>query len=204
MPSKKYDVANYQPVYSIEEVVDEINNVCINLKESGQLIEHNKTKDHWEHKLMRVNFADKVSFGISVGFVPLKDDIDPATVKRLQVQRNDFLEDVILDISDELTVLEERNKYLTLHNPNEEMVKDMPGDPEVLAQRLEDFEFATRGTTETEISEQSQLSHHAEVFENIGEFINQNTEFRKSTNDYLHGLNQKWQATFEEYKNDRG
>ncbi|MBP7848130.1 hypothetical protein KA013_02825 [Patescibacteria group bacterium] len=47
-------MVNNQPVVSIEEVIDEINNVCLGLKESGQLIEHNKTKDQRDHGLMRI------------------------------------------------------------------------------------------------------------------------------------------------------
>jgi hypothetical protein len=51
---------------SIEEIIDEFANVCIGLQESGQLLEHNKTKDARDHKLMRVKFGDKFSFSLSV------------------------------------------------------------------------------------------------------------------------------------------
>lgn len=55
-----------QPVLSIEEIIDEMSNVCTVLDSSGQLLEHNKTKDAWDHQLMRVRFGDKFSFSLNV------------------------------------------------------------------------------------------------------------------------------------------
>jgi hypothetical protein len=57
-----------QSVKSAEEVIDEMLNVCTTLKESGALLEHNKTKDHLEDKLMRIKFGNKFAFGVSVIF----------------------------------------------------------------------------------------------------------------------------------------
>ncbi len=37
-------------------------NICTTLKESGALLEHNKTKDHIEDKLMRIKFGNKFAF----------------------------------------------------------------------------------------------------------------------------------------------
>ena len=75
-------------VYSIEEILDSVNNVCTNLKESGQLIKRNKTKDHLQHQLMEVKIDEMFFFGLTVGFKPLRDEGDPAVQKDLQVAHN--------------------------------------------------------------------------------------------------------------------
>ncbi|USN55732.1 MAG: hypothetical protein H6765_03975 [Candidatus Peribacteria bacterium] len=204
IPTRKYDVTSYQPVYSIEEVVDEIANVCFNLKESGQLIESNRTKDSWDHKLMRVDFADKFSFGISVGFVPLRDEVDPASIKRLEIQRNEYLQKVILDMSDELTTIKERNKYVVLADPEKTLALNMPGKGSDLELRASQYTEQTTRTTDEAKDQQSQLTQYGEVLDSMQEFVKQNSDYRGVVNDYTHSLNQKWQATFEEFKNDSG
>ncbi|MDP2669838.1 MAG: hypothetical protein Q8O99_02250 [bacterium] len=66
--TRGYGISSNQPVKSVEEVIDEMLNVCTNLKDSGQLLEHNKTKDHMEDKMMRIKLGNKFAFGISVIF----------------------------------------------------------------------------------------------------------------------------------------
>jgi len=118
IPSKSsYGVVNNQPVVSIEEVIDEINNVCLWLKESWQLIEHNKTKDQRDHGLMRIKLGEKVAFSISVSFGPVRDDDDVVAEKRKSIEKNNYLQKTILGITDNLSFEQERDKYIIIASP---------------------------------------------------------------------------------------
>lgn len=46
--------------------------------------------------------------------------------------------------------------------------------------------------------------HRATLLDEMQGFVEENTNFRRVANDYTHSLNQKWQATFERFKNDPG
>ena len=89
-------------------------NVCSSLEQSGQLFEHNKTKDARDHKLMRIKFGEKFSFTLSVWFAPVLNETDPAHEKRMNIENNEYLMDYLLDINDQLTQRYQRNKYVTL------------------------------------------------------------------------------------------
>lgn len=204
VPTRWYAVNAQQPVESIEEIVDEISNVCVNLKESGQLIEHNKTKDTWDHQLMRVDFSEKVSFGLSIGFVPSTDKPDPAAQKRKQVERNAFLERTLLDIGHPLTSLEERNKYVWLYDALWQQANYQP-DPNLVAQdKIALYRKQLQADTSSQKDIEVQMTHRATLLDEFQLFVDENTNFRNVANDYTHSLNQKWQATFERFKNDPG
>lgn len=204
VPAKGYWVNAQQPINSIEEVVDEISNVCTSLKESGQLIEHNKTKDEWDHQLMRVDFGEKVSFGLSVGFKPTTDKTDPAAEKRKQVERNAFMERTLLDIGNPLTSLSERNKYVTLYDALWAQAKQQPDNNSVAQDKIELFRQEAQADNAQQKDQEVQLTHRATLLDEFQWFVEQNTNFRRVTNDYTHSLNEKWQSTYERFKNDPG
>ena len=60
-----YGIASDQPIESIEEIIDEVSNVCTNLQYTDTN-EYNKTKDARDHKMMRINFSEKFSFTLNV------------------------------------------------------------------------------------------------------------------------------------------
>ncbi len=204
VPTRGYAVNAQQPIDAIEEVIDEMSNVCTSLKESGQLIEHNKTKDTRDHQLMRVDFSEKVSFGLSIGFKPTTDEVDPATVKREQVERNAFFERTLLDIGNPLTSLEERNKYVTLYDALWQQAKYQPDNEQVEQDKIELYRKQLQADTSHQKDSEVQLMHRATLLDEMQGFVEENTNFRRVANDYTHSLNQKWQATFERFKNDPG
>lgn len=114
--ARSHGIVSNQPIKNVEEVIDEMLNVCTMLKSSGQLIEHNKTKDHLEDKMMRTKLANKFAFGISVIFKGPRDVVDPASAKRQEVERLTQLENIYLAIpdADDLTLVNERNSYRVL------------------------------------------------------------------------------------------
>lgn len=94
--SRSYGTTSTQQVKSIEEIVDEIANRCYGLRESGQLLKHNKTKDHFGHKLEKIQLVDTLAFGLTVTFKPPPQTVEPSAEKRDQVENNKFLMKTIL------------------------------------------------------------------------------------------------------------
>jgi hypothetical protein len=47
----------------------------------------------------------------------LKDKKDPAHEKRMQIANNDYLMDNVLGVNDNLTHIEQRNKYIQFNDP---------------------------------------------------------------------------------------
>jgi hypothetical protein len=197
-----------QSIKSSEEVIDEMLNICTTLKESGALLEHNKTKDHLEDKLMRIKFANKFAFGVSVIFKWPRDAIDPAIAKQRARQQREFLENVQLNITDDLTFVEERNRYLILESWGSRGWTE--GDTEIAKAnqeqmennaRLADVMYREWVTANTNaVATQLQLDTTAGVIWQIQDFVAQNIEMRKTANQYTDAINKKWATTLRLYQ----
>jgi len=139
-PARAYNVNANQPVESIEEIIDELSNVCFWMRESGQLLKHNKTKDQWTHKLMNIKFGDKFSFWLTVWFKwPPTWLKDLAAEKRKEVEMNKFMSRLALWFNEDLTLQEEKNKYNLLHEPiKAEFAREEP-DPILAAEKAKKF-----------------------------------------------------------------
>lgn len=197
-----------QSIKSSEEVIDEMLNICTTLKESGALLEHNKTKDHIEDKLMRIKFANKFAFGISVIFKWPGDAIDPAIAKQRAREQREFLENVQLNISDDLTFVEERNRYLILESggsrgwtegdtalakANQVQIEENARAADVMYQK-----WLTANTNA--VATQLQLDTTAGVIWQIQYFVQQNIEMRKTANQYTDAINKRWATTLRLYQ----
>ncbi len=205
-PSNKwYNVNADQTIKSVEEIVDELSNVCFGLRESGQLLRHNKTKDHWTDKLMDINLWDIFSFGISISFKwPSAWSKDRAAMKRLQIERNKFLSSYFLWFSDDLTADPVKNKYNIIHDPvvasimrEEETVQDV-------ALKTNAFRWATRLHNDSnEFKQFSQQKHYSELDKVLQEFVRQNTDFWIFTAEHTKSMKESWEATHTSFKNSR-
>lgn len=197
-PSRRaYGVVNNQPVVSIEEVVDEINNACLWLKESGQLIEHNKTKDQWDHGLMRVKLGEKIAFSLSVSFATVRDEEDITAEKRKRAQKNEYLQKTILWITDDLSFENERNKYLVIAR-SQPLTKDI--DVWLDAQKKWDAYADQRDVADgIQKDKAEQITHYAQLLDQLDAFLEYNMHMRWTINDYTHSLNASWQGEQKEY-----
>lgn len=201
-PRKGTSVVANQSVKTVEEVMDELLNVCYGMKESGQLIEHNKTKDHMEHKLMRVNLWDKISFGLSIFFKPLNDKIDPAAAKRLIRENNQYLEKTVLRITDDLTFAHERNKYLVLHDvtTTKSLMEIDPID--IAIAKGEQFDAALDLSEEAEKrDERSQLQTYGQTLDMMADFVQMNIEMRRAANESMNATKDIRYQTEKKFQN---
>jgi hypothetical protein len=200
VPSRKsYSVSDSQKVVSIEEAVDAFLNVCTNLKESWQLLEHNKTKDALDHKLMRVKFADKFSFSLSVWFKWLTNRVDPAHQKRMSIENNVYLEDTLLWMNDNLLEENQRNKYVSLIDPKKRSQTKWLNTIEqntlnVQWQALAEADWREIANKE----ENSQLRVHAQTLDILDAFVDLNTDHWVSINDTTHSIMWTWQKEKKE------
>jgi hypothetical protein len=73
-----------------------MNTVCRSLQESGQLLKHNKTKDHMEHRMMNIELGSVFSFGLSIVFDEPRQVDDYAQRQREQIEKSNLLEKRLL------------------------------------------------------------------------------------------------------------
>ena len=199
IPSRKsYGIVDNQRVVSWEEIVDELLNVCTSMEESGQLLEHNKTKDARDHKLMNVKFADKFSYSMSVWFKPLVDSADPAHEKRMAIENNAYLMDTLLGIDEELMHEEQRNKYVTLYNATQTATTEGINTVDQNVWQAAALQRAELGTPQLPRDMQSQLLTHPQVFEVLNEYLDQSTDHWIYMNDITHSIMQLWHAEMQE------
>lgn len=209
---KPWWLVRQQSIKSVEEVIDEMNNVCTTLRQSGALLEHNKTKDHMEDKMMRIKFADKFSFGVSVFFKWARDKKDPAVERQLAAQERSYLEEVHLGITDDLTFVDERNRYLILQPSWTAWTRRWLAVTTSSAQanqiRLEQIaQFSdalwtiwSASLATNPVAQTYQLDANATTIDTIATFINDNISLRATANQMTEALNSKRKAALSLYQ----
>jgi hypothetical protein len=209
---KPWWLVRQQSIKSVEEVIDEMNNVCTTLRQSGALLEHNKTKDHMEDKMMRIKFADKFSFGVSVFFKWARDKKDPAVERQLAAQERSYLEEAHLGITDDLTFVDERNRYLILQPSWTAWSRRWLAVTTTVAQtnqvrfeQVAKFSDALQtiwnaSLTTNPIAKIYQLEANATTIDTIATFIQDNISLRATANQMTDALNSKWKATLSLYQ----
>jgi hypothetical protein len=209
---KPWWLVRQQSIKSVEEVIDEMNNVCTTLRQSGALLEHNKTKDHMEDKMMRIKFADKFSFGVSVFFKWARDKKDPAVERQLAAQERSYLEEAHLGITDDLTFVDERNRYLILQPSGSAWSRNWLAVATTVGQTNQ-FRFEqvakfsdalqtiwTAWLTANPIAKTYQLDANATTIDNVATFIEDNISLRATANQMTDSMNKKREAALSLYQ----
>lgn len=209
---KPWWLVRQQSIKSVEEVIDEMNNVCSTLRESGALLEHNKTKDHMEDKMMRIKFADKFSFGVSVFFKWARDKKDPAVEKQLAAQERSYLEKAHLGITDDLTFVDERNRYLIIQPSWTAwsrrwlaVTTPVAQANQVRFEQLAQFSDALHtiwnaSLATNPVAEIYQLDANATTIDLVSTFIQDNVSLRATANQMTDALNNKRKAALSLYQ----
>jgi len=81
VPTKQVVVFDRATVMSIEEIIDQINNVLLALKQSGQLTKRTYTTEYMESSLQKTKLKDLFAFTISVNFKPVFNSISDRFIK---------------------------------------------------------------------------------------------------------------------------
>jgi hypothetical protein len=158
--------------------------------------------------LMRIKFGNKFAFGVSVIFKWPKDAIDPAVAKQRAREKREYLENVHLDISDDLTFIEERNRYLVVQDASS--VGWFDADTNIAKRNLAQVEgnaavadalYAQSIKSNTnEVASQLQLNSAAWTIWLVQDFVLQNIEMRKTANQYTDAINKRRATTLRLYQ----
>ncbi len=117
VPASSVPVTRWRSIYSIEEIFDEMRNIFVALRDSGELFKHVRTKEFLDSSIKRNNFGDMFAFNI---FATIKgtQDNTPATQYKEELDIvNQKLEAALLNQASSMAPLNERNKYLLIANP---------------------------------------------------------------------------------------
>lgn len=214
-PFRWYNINSNQPVQSIEEIMDELSNVCYWMRESWQLLKHNKTKDHWTNKLMNIKLWDKFSFWLTVWFqAPPAWLQDHAAEKRLAVESNQFLTLLSLWFNEELNYEQEKNKYNLLHDPIAEEYFAEEFDPSIALEKTRWMKISSAivpwsddqnaRNTDNPVWKrheiEQQLQHYSELDSLLQQFVQQNTEYWIFAAEHGKSMKETWKATYDKFK----
>lgn len=198
--TRSYGTTNKQQVRSIEEIMDEIVNRCYGLRESGQLLKHNKTKDHMGHKLEKIKLVDTLAFGLTVTFKAPPRTTEPSAEKRMQIENNKYLTDLLLWFNEEMTFEDERNKYNVLVNPTFDKFLSQEKTTEWATQKTNAWSRSVSDLHLAQKREQhSQASHYVKVHEELISFVEQNTAMRLNANEFTDSMQDTWKGRAKEF-----
>jgi len=168
-------------VRTVEEVLEEINIVLNNLKESWQLMKHIKTKEMLDTSMMNIKLWDIFSFNFFVRFKPIFETIQWTQFENEKNAKNEIWEREIRKTYWDLEIVAERNKYLIKSNPE---IYDASNSP---ATSYESFvwninnmsdEIQNQNTDESrKLFVQAESEVRSQVSEEMISFVNQNWIF---------------------------
>jgi hypothetical protein len=205
IPSKRYNVTANMPIHSFEESLNEFRNICVNLKDSGQLIKHKQTKDGiFSTQLSNLKLKNMFNFEINFMSKPSYEEKDPRTEKLEQEETNKYLEKTVLQMTNHLTHENQRNKYLILYNPLQKKAQlEMQGVLDLEQERVaqaERFYNALQASKATEQDVVSQKKLMASTMDLYSQFIQQQTMMRDTVHGHLVDLNNKRSAKRDEFQ----
>jgi hypothetical protein len=187
IPTTQTDVAWSKTVQSIEDIISEINNIFLALKNSGQMIKHTKTTEMFDTALSKIKINKILAFDINIGFKPILDS--KPDFKSTQ-ESQDATDNLQKGNYGSIDIRNEKNKYLTLYNPIlEEARKKWGTDLAAIQDNIKTANaqiqaFNERLLTDGTASATAQ-SQNAEVTDIIKQFLEQNIRFLTYLNDSL-------------------
>lgn len=201
------NVTTSKKVDSVEEVVDELLNVCRSLRDSWQLGKHNKTKWHRTHKLMNLQRGDRFSFWVSVSTAsPPASQDDLANEKIKTIEQHSFTENYALGFNKDLSFQQEKNKYLIVADPLESTVQQgVPSDTVAWIEAdIKRWHTEVDRSWHNKFVQEDQLQMHNQLAEILDTFVRQNFLYRTFVWEHTQTMQKTWSATYEEFKNASG
>ena len=208
IPSKRYNVVANMPIDSIEDVILEMRNICINLKDSGQLIKHQQTKDGiFTSQLPKLNLKNMFNFEIAFTTKPTWAEKDVRTEKIEQEQQHQYLEKTILNITEQLTHEEQRNKYILIANPYVAKANtELQGVLELEQNRINKAQkfyesLKVSDTTKQNVLAQKKLM--ATTQDSYEQFIEQQKMFRDGIHGHITDINKKRKEAYDRFQGSK-
>lgn len=169
-------------VQSVEEVVDELNEILTALRNSGQLIKHIKPKEFLETSLFKIKMNKIISFDMNVEFKPIYDSKLKKEQKEKEKSQNDATKDrARLESYDSNDIAAQKNKYIVLKNPIVEQQNNSSLNNQT-------FSSTTRPEAQAMPATLAQTLNN-DTLQTIQNFATQNTALRQQVQDTLNTLN---------------
>ena len=108
VPTSQTDVLARKPIQSVQEIIKEINNVLTALKNSWELIKHNKTTEFLDTSLSKIQLNKIFAFDINISMKP----IFAVTPKKKDTAKNETQSDRMANGGyPDIDIGKEKNKY---------------------------------------------------------------------------------------------
>lgn len=118
VPTAQTEVIGGKSVKTVEEIVDEINNVLTALKNSWQLMKHTKSKEFLDTSLSKIKLNQILSFDMNIAFKPIYDShVNQEKKESKKSQEQAIADRARQGIYTDGGIGQERNKYVVLTNP---------------------------------------------------------------------------------------
>ncbi len=180
-------------IYSIQEAVEEINNIIKKLKESWQLMQHVKTKEMFDTSMKNIKFWDILGFNMFVKIKPMRNVLSYDQAKQNQKDLSNQRDETLRN-SKSLELEEERNKYILLYNPTKTKAKKSYA--KTYAKQLEELINLEKLKKNKKIdnlkaSDQIELQIYWrwKVLDKIAKFVLANAEFRNTITETMNTFN---------------
>lgn len=182
VPVPQGEVLGGKSVQSVEEVVDELNEILSALRNSGQLIKHIKPKEFLETSLLKIKMNKIISFDMNVEFKPIYDSKLKKEQKEKEKSENDATKDrARLESYESSDIAAQKNKYIVLPNP----IVAQENNSSLNNQR---FSSKTRPEAAALPAALAKTMNN-DILITIQNFANQNTALRQQVQETLTTLN---------------
>lgn len=117
VPASSTPIQKWRSIYSIEEIFDEMRNIFVSLRDSGELFKHVRTKEFLDSSIKKNKFGEMFAFNIKFSIKGTQDHTPANQYKEELSLANQKLEAALLNQSTTMAPLSERNKYVIVGNP---------------------------------------------------------------------------------------
>lgn len=117
VPASSTPIKKWRSIYSIEEIFDEMRNIFISLRDSGELFKHVRTKEFLDSSIKKNKFGEMFAFNIKFSIKGTQDHTPANQYKEELSLANEKLEAALLNQAKDMSPLSERNKYVMVANP---------------------------------------------------------------------------------------
>lgn len=139
IPVVENNLTKNKIVYNITSIFTEIYNVLQNLRNSGEMAVHVKTKEFLDTSYKDNNFAEQLSFSLNSTTKPTFPQVSELTQTQEQIDTNTSWMEWILWFAKDPWLESERNKYVVMDDPCEYIVsKKISSDIDERRKMLED------------------------------------------------------------------
>lgn len=203
--SRVRSIPKFKSVLSVQEMVDEINNVLLYLIKSGQIMPHNKVDENWQISFENMNFADLFSFD----FVLVRKPLFKWKDKRADKQNK---EAKYTEYQQRYLWPWEKNKYINMLSNwdiDDQKAKRQPADTvNQVFVNIENYQSMMYDLTSD--SSQSDFVHQVSVWywnyeylSQVAEFMNWNIEFWRWVDSIFDAITAIWQNLYLKLQSQR-